>query len=341
MIFFDVTKSAGSGHRSGLTRVGTRLAEGLGPRATPVRWTKWDRRMAPGDWFLTPELFSEAERPGITGFLRDSPGHKAAIFHDAIPLKFPQITWPQSIARHPGYMKLLASFDRVWAVSAASLDELAGFWRWQGVEKTPPTATLALGADFNGGARTTPAPQLRAGPPILLCVGILEPRKNQSLLLDVAEELWSGGRKFELHLAGRVNPHFGAPIAKRIAALRRRFPGLKHHASADDAQLSALYGRARASVFPTLAEGCGLPVIESLWRGVPCVCSDLPVLRENAAAGGCVLVKPDDRGAWSDALGQVLADDALRARLTAEGVSRKLPTWAEACGVVARELGPG
>ena len=40
---------------------------------------------------------------------------------------------PQSVARHPGYLKFLARFDRVWAVSAASREELLGFWRWQGV----------------------------------------------------------------------------------------------------------------------------------------------------------------------------------------------------------------
>ncbi|MCX6956078.1 MAG: hypothetical protein NTV51_28415, partial [Verrucomicrobia bacterium] len=125
MIFFDVTKAGGAGHRSGLMRVSARLADGLRDVATEVRWGAWDRAKAgPDDWFLTGELFSEEERPGFTEFLARPPCQLAAIFHDAIPLKHPHITWPQSVARHPGYLKLLARFDRVWAVSEASRDEL-------------------------------------------------------------------------------------------------------------------------------------------------------------------------------------------------------------------------
>ncbi|MDB6126624.1 MAG: glycosyl transferase group 1, partial [Verrucomicrobia bacterium] len=191
MIYFDVTKTAGAGHRSGLTRVSHKLAEGLGNSAMPVRWNSWDRAMQAGDWFFTAELFSEDERPGFTEFLVSSPGRKMAVFHDAIPLKFPEITWPKSVARHPGYMKLLSSFDHVFADSAASRDELAGFWRWQGVERVPSVEVLALGADFDDSPRVLSITAASGTIPVLLSVGIVEPRKNQMLLLDVAEELWS------------------------------------------------------------------------------------------------------------------------------------------------------
>jgi len=77
-----------------------------------------------------------------------------------------------------------------------------------------------------------------------------------------------------------------------------------------------------------VAEGCGLPLLESLWAGVPCVCSDLPVLRENADGGGCLTAAVSDRAAWSEALRRVLTDDALVARLAGEARSRPLPTWA-------------
>ncbi len=329
MIYFDVTKTGNAAHRSGLTRVSARLAAGLGTEATPVSWPTWDRSVRPEDWLLTAELFSEEERPGWTEFVRSGRCRTAAIFHDAIPLKFPGITWPQSVARHPGYLKLLASFDRIWAVSVASRDELTGFWRWQGLGKVPPVEVLPLGADFGGAPRVT-AKVEPAVPPRLLCVGILEPRKNQRLLLDAGEELWAEGLAFELHLVGRINPHFGRPIVARIRELRKKHPDLHFHEAASDAEVARLYGLARASVFPTLAEGCGLPVLESLWQGVPCVCSDLPVLRENSDGGGCLPVKADDRQAWKDALRRVLTDDALRAGLATEARTRPLPTWAGA-----------
>jgi glycosyltransferase involved in cell wall biosynthesis len=337
MIYFDVTKAAGSGHRSGLMRVSARLGGELGATVREVRWPQWNREVGAGDWFLTSELFSEEERPGITEFLSARRCRTAAIFHDAIPLKHPQITWPQSVARHPGYMKLLAQFDRVWAVSAASRDELVGFWKWQGVEKMPPVEVLALGADFKGMARGT-RNRGEAREQVLLSVGILEPRKNQMLLLDVCEELWREGLKFELNLVGRVNPHFGRPVAKRALTLAKEFPGMRYHTAADDAAVAALYARARVSVFPTIAEGCGLPLLESLWLGVPCVCSDLPVLRENADGGGCLAVAVNDRAAWAAALRRVLTDDVLVACLENEASARTLPTWASAAERVRRAL---
>ena len=347
MIYFDVTKASQSEHSSGLMRVSARLREALGGAATEVTWDEglWDVKtltrvnILPSDKLLTAEVFSEDERPGFGDFLRSGRIRSATIFHDAIPLKLPHITWPQSVARHPGYMKMLASFDGVWAVSEASRAELAGFWRWQGLEKTPPVSVLALGADATKAARVTTRAAAMPTVPRLLCVGILEPRKNQSLLLDVGEELWSEGLRFELHLVGRVNPHFGPPIVARIKSLRKKYPGLHHHEAAGDEDVANLYATARASVFPTLAEGCGLPLLESLWQGVPCVCSDLPVLRENADGGGCLPVAANDRVAWKDALRRMLTDDALIERLSREAGTRPLPTWAGAAETVRAELG--
>ena len=174
--------------------------------------------------------------------------------------------------------------------------------------------------------------------PSLLCLGILEPRKNQSFLLDVCAQLWAEGLPFDLHLVGRVNPHFGAPILAKVKALRKKWPGLHYHAAADDAAVSRLFASATASVCPTIAEGGALPLLESLWRGVPGVCSDLPALRESAAAGGVLLLPVGDFAAWKSALRSVLTDDGLCARLTAEAAARPLPTWAETAAEVRSAL---
>jgi glycosyltransferase involved in cell wall biosynthesis len=112
------------------------------------------------------------------------------------------------------------------------------------------------------------------------------------------------------------------------------FPELRYHAAASDAHVAHLYATARASVFPTVAEGCGLPLLESLWAGVPCVCSDLPVLRENAGDGGCLPVAVNDRAAWKEALRRILTDDTLHSRLVHEAQTRSLPTWAEAAQIL-------
>jgi glycosyltransferase involved in cell wall biosynthesis len=328
MIFFDVTKSAAVRHRSGLARLSERLRDELGTAAAVGSWEEIQQRAQADDWFVTAELFSEAERPGFGEFLRSRKCRTAALFADAIPMKHPHITWPQSVARHPFYLKSLASFDRVWAISETSRRELVGYWKWLGITSAPTVEVLPLGADLSGKPRRTE--QTAAGAPNLLCVGILEPRKNQLFLLEVCEALWAAGLTFELHIVGRVNPHFGAPIVKRIEALQRRYPGLRYHRAASDEVLTELYAGARATVFPTIAEGCGLPLLESLWSGVPCVCSDLPVLRENAGGGGCVPAEVNSAPAWTTALKSVLTDEDAQIRVRRAAVTRVLPTWAEA-----------
>jgi glycosyltransferase involved in cell wall biosynthesis len=338
MIFFDTTNASSWRHASGLARVSRRLADELGASAKGARWPEIGKLPGKSDWILTPELFSEAERPGLTALLGRRPCRMAAIYHDAIPIKFPAITWPRSVERHPAYMKLLARFDRVWAVSRASRDELLGFWKWQGVSNPPPVDVLPLGADWPGIARPGGAASDNGRVPRIVSIGILEPRKNQTVLLDACKSLWEEGVQLELHLVGRVNPHFGKPIEDRVEAMRARRPGLRHHPGMGDAGLAGLVQSSRATAFPSLAEGCGLPLLESLWLGVPCVCSDIAPLLENAAGGGCLVVAGNSLEGWIAAIRGILRDDALRARLAAEASGRALPTWSEAARALREAL---
>ena len=332
MIWFDCTKAAQTRHHSGLQRVSARLRAELGQAAADVMGLEWVSQAQRDDWFLTAEVFQPSERPGWDALLEKRPCRLAAIFHDAIPMKHPHITWPQSVARHPAYLKMLARFDLVLAVSEASRRELIGYWSWLGLARAPRVEVIALGADFDGGSRA--ANPERESDALLLCVGILEPRKNQSFLLDVCETLWNEGHRFELHLAGRVNPHFGPPVKQRIKQLQRRRAGLHYHAALDDAGLGELYARARVAVFPTRAEGCGLPVLESLWLGVPCLCSDIAPIRENAAGGGALLLPVSDAPAWKRAILACLQGDAGYRRLAAEAAARLLPTWRETADAI-------
>lgn len=351
MIYYDNTKMGSARHRSGLTRVSARLQEEFGGLVTAVSWDGRRRgfvagkeaqpvTFAPADRFFTVELFCEAERSGFWDFIKNPPCGLAAIFHDAIPIRWPHITWPQSVQRHPEYMKMLAGFDRVFAISESSRRDLEEFWRWQGVTPKACVETIMLGADFDGDNRTQRDARIphRAGRPSLLCVGIVEPRKNQTFLLDVAETLWREGVDFELHVVGRVNPHFGAPIATRMKALQRREPRFRFHAAAGDAELARLYASARAVAFPTIAEGCGLPLLEALWRGVPCVCSDLPVLRENADGGGCLVARVNDAADWAAKLRAALVNQDENRRLQAAAMGRTLPRWTETAAALRKAL---
>jgi len=348
MILFDVTNSVRSTHHSGLQRVSSRVHAGLikelGERLVDVVWSGegWrhredDASVTPGadDILFTPEVFGPDERPGFATWLAGTDARAIAVYYDAIPLKLPAVTWPKSVARHPSFMKQLASFDRVLAISEASRAELLGYWKWAGIQQCASVAVIPLGSDADGVPRTNVVPVFEP-PRSLLMVGIVEPRKGQSLLLDVCDELWESGLEFDLHMVGRTNPHFGKPIVERAEALARRRAGMHFHGPLADAKVSHLRDTCRAAVFPTIAEGNGLPVIEALWRGIPCVCSRIPAIEENAAGGGCLLVDAGDRVSWRDAIRSILTDDELIGKLRGESVVRPLPTWEDTSRAVLR-----
>lgn len=307
-LFFDVTKAAGSRQLSGLLRVSSQLrqalASTLGPQLVPVTWHSRKRcfleaetgravRMSSRDYFLTPEVFSSRERKGFYDWLDLHGATTAAIFHDAIPWLHPDITWPKSVKRHPQYMKDLLKFDQVFCVSDASLRDLRAYWEKQEINEKPVLGLISWGADFFNRSVVNWTHNLSPKPSVLN-IGILEPRKNQLLLLQAARRLWNEGCAFDLHFVGRVNPHFGKPIEKALRRAAGSGLPVFHHREQSDENLLRLYAGAHFSVFTSIAEGLGLPVIESLWLGIPCITRDLPSLKAFVDNHSCMAFRSED-----------------------------------------------
>ena len=95
----------------------------------------------------------------------------------------------------------------------------------------------------------------------------------------------------------------------------------------DDRVLEGLYAAATAFALPSLSEGFGLPILEAMQRGLPVACSDASALPE-VAAGAALLFDPHDVASMRAALGRVLGDGDLRARLIVAGRARAAElTW--------------
>ncbi|SED48405.1 glycosyltransferase family 4 protein [Streptomyces sp. TLI_105] len=101
-----------------------------------------------------------------------------------------------------------------------------------------------------------------------------------------------------------------------------------------DAELVDLYRSAQVACVPSLYEGFSLPAAEGMATGTPLVATTGGAIPEVAGADGetCLAVPPGDAGALSAALGRVLGDAELRARLGRAGRERVLAnfTWARA-----------
>ncbi len=161
----------------------------------------------------------------------------------------------------------------------------------------------------------------------LLSLGTREPGKNRTALFHAMRRLLDEGRDVHLAVAGQA----GWKTDEEQAALDTvglrglvRFTG---YVAQED--LPALYSGARVFVFPSLYEGFGLPVLEAMACGVPVVTSNVSAMPE-VAGDAALLVDPHDDGAIADAVGRLLDDESLTAKLARAGVERASAfTWDE------------
>jgi glycosyltransferase involved in cell wall biosynthesis len=154
--------------------------------------------------------------------------------------------------------------------------------------------------------------------PYLLFNGLLEPRKNLLRLVHAYRRASAAGAPHALVLAGGL----GWKPDELLAELKVQAPGkvvLTGHVP--DAVLDALFRGASAFVYPSLAEGFGLPVLDAMVRGIPCVVASATSLPE-VAGDAALLADPLSIPGLAEALSRVLMDEALAGRLAEAGRRR-------------------
>jgi len=141
------------------------------PLASYTHATVKGRKVSSG--LIIPELFA----PSLARYhaqLRVS-GPRVAIFHDAIPLKLPELSPAKTVAFYPGYLHSLLQFDGVAANSEDSAQTLRDYFRWLGAPRTPQVAAIPLGVNLPA---TIPPPLTlepsphSSEPPTILSVGL-------------------------------------------------------------------------------------------------------------------------------------------------------------------------
>ncbi|QRF65011.1 glycosyltransferase family 4 protein [Ponticoccus alexandrii] len=249
----------------------------------------------------------------VIAALKSRESRIAVLVHDTIPLDAPQYQRPGAVDRFAAFLARVGRCAD--AVICNSEQTRADVARHLGTAM-PEAVVAPLGIDVAAPGVPPEGPWTQ---PYFVTVGTIEPRKNHALLLDLWPEipdahlLICGSRGWENH---RTFARLDAR-PKRVHEL----PGLS------DTQIAALLAGSAGMLFPSLAEGYGLPPAEAAALGVPVLCNDLPIYRE-VLGNIPVYADASDRYLWRNKIREMAAHH--RAGQDGRGQAAPIfdpPTW--------------
>ncbi len=222
-------------------------------------------------------------------------------------------------------------FPRIVTVSHSSKNHIV---EQMGVEPEK-LAVVPIGADHT---HFRPRPDVVRVPGRIMTTASSDvPMKGLSPLLEALAKLRVEHPDAHLVVVGRLRDD--SPVASTLASL-----GLSScvtfASGVSDDRLVELYAEAQVAVVPSLYEGFSLPAVEAMACGVPLVATTGGALPEVVGTSGetGLLVEPNDPGELAMAIGRLLDDRDLSARLSAAGRARVLErfTW-QACAATTAE----
>jgi glycosyltransferase involved in cell wall biosynthesis len=214
---------------------------------------------------------------------------------------------------------------RVVAISNWTKRDIGRFLGHDALEKTrvvyPGTesAFRSIEAEQRNWARNGPG---ELPPRFIVYAGEISPRKNLTRLLEAVANC---SNDTALVLTGHRASRDAQFRRTMEAASRKR--EIRILGPQPDETLVVLYNLAQASVYPSLYEGFGFPVLESLACGTPVAASNATSIPE-AAGDAAVFFDPTDVASITMAIERLLGDPGLRDELRAKGLRRAAQfTW--------------
>lgn len=245
-------------------------------------------RFPTGSTILLPEIVSDTQQ--IT-WLRENIDSKAirivCMVYDLFPLSNPDLFPDFVLEKFLNYMHFARKCDQVIFCSA---DTKASFELWEKFARSsgfrqfgnrPRLSTVDLPSVHDTGkCQKTLNASLNKEVRILQ-VGNFDPRKNLEFTLNVCRGIVATGRRVKLDLVGGNSWKMDTFFHQLKESRSRNLVVHVEHNLPDDA-LEKLWLTADLSLYFSHAEGFGLPISESLFRGIPVVCSNnLPAFKAN------------------------------------------------------------
>lgn len=231
------------------------------------------------------------------------PNAQISVFlHDTIPLDHPGLqTRPTHVKFEQLMRRVRKHADLIFTNSQVSAEDIERHMSEWGSVPSIHVAHLGVEPLFFQN-RDNPAPP-DIPKPYFLMLGTLEPRKQHGMILDVWEAMANETLPVEMpHLVicgrrGWLSDELFARLDN--SPLRGRL--VHEFNDHDDPEIQHFLSHCKAVLFPSVAEGFGLPAVEAAAAGVPVVCSDLPVFRE-ILEDIPIYVKVTDSYAWKEAI---------------------------------------
>ncbi|MCU1475693.1 MAG: mannosyltransferase [Subtercola sp.] len=251
-----------------------------------------------------------------------NPGDQIAVtIHDVVPWTHPETLTPHGVSWHKAMAKRARKYaDAVVVPTHSVAEELARYVNFGDRVRVIGGAVgskLVLPADPDARAEALGLPFS-----YVLAVGTLEPRKGLRSLIQAMAR--SDAPELPLVIAGPTG--WGDLDVDAVAAEAGLAPErVIVLGFVSDEDLALVISRATVFVYPSMAEGFGLPVVEALHFGTPVIHTDVPALMEVADDASVVVPRDDAAGLperLSAAITQVVSHPELAARLRIVGLDR-------------------
>ncbi|MHB8863542.1 MAG: glycosyltransferase family 4 protein [Pirellulaceae bacterium] len=280
-----------------LRRLGVRLRKLVYPRSlvrklTSLQWSWQGETVIPGegDTLVLLDAWWDCNIWPSVARARHHGATIGVVVYDLLPITNPEFF--KASVKEPFTASLhiaLEQGDYFIAISDAVRDALRGYVTEHGPPRKLREASFlsfrlgstldpsdAGGEVRDGVRRAFCRPN---GQPPYLTVGTIEPRKNHTLLLDAFDQVWTRYPDATLCIVGRIG-WLREDVVGRIVAHPQYNRSLFMFNDLSDAELAYSYQHAKGLLFPSHAEGFGLPVVEALQHGLPVLLSDIPIHRE-------------------------------------------------------------
>ncbi|MFM7927509.1 MAG: glycosyltransferase family 4 protein, partial [Pirellula sp.] len=216
----------------------------------------------------------------------------STIVYDLIPLTHPQFVGRKRSHKFKNYLDQVIRYsDTIVAISETVAQDVRNYIADQPdpLQLCRDIRSFVLGAELSIPRSDSTHGSVRPiinslfdtaykNPPYLM-VASFDPRKNHQQALDAFDLLWKTQPELNLCFAGRTGSMCGE-LMERIENHPKFERGLWVFHDLSDIELNYAYERCSGVLLPSIVEGFGLPIVESLWHGRKTFASDTPIHRE-------------------------------------------------------------